>query len=170
MRWYVAGFVFLLALALVETSTLPAVLGGNLRPSLVLIATSVWVAIRGTEGFIWVFLGGFMLDLMSSMPVGLMSLSLLLGNVLAIIVDRAPIPSQTIRASTWVALVTVVSYGLSVAGMALSGLEVDIVFAMTNVILPLLVINPVLAIVVYFVLNRVNMRLQRGEASGPAGI
>ncbi len=164
MRWHVGAFVVLLALALTETSLLPAALGGGLRPGLVLIATSVWVALRGMDGLFWVFLGGFMLDLTSNLPVGLTSLSLLLGNVVATIVDRAPIPSATVRASTWVALVTVVSYGLSIAGMAISGLDVDVVYAMTNVILPLLVINPALAVIAHAALNQVNLRQRRREA------
>ncbi len=164
MRWHVGAFVVLLALALTETSLLPAALGGGLRPGLVLIATSVWVALRGTDGLFWVFLGGFMLDLTSNLPVGLTSLSLLLGNVVAAIVDRAPIPSATVRASTWVALVTVVSYGLNIAGMAISGLDVDVVYAMTNVILPLLVINPALAVIAHAALNQINLRQRRREA------
>ncbi len=164
MRWHVGALVVLLVLALAETSLLPVAIGDGLRPSLVLIATAVWVALRGVEGLFWVFVGGFMLDLTSNLPVGLTSLSLLLGNVVAAILDRAPIPSAAVRSSTWVALVTVVSYGLNIAGMAVSGLDVDVVYAMTNVILPLLVINPALAVVAHVALNQVSLRQRRREA------
>ncbi len=164
MRWQVGTFGVVLALALAETSLLPAIVGDGLRPSLVLITTSVWVALRGSEGLLWVFVGGFVLDLTSNLPVGLMSLSLLLGNMVASILDRAPIPSPTVRASAWVALVTVVSYGLNMGGLAISGLDVDVVYAMTNVILPLLVLNPALAIVAHGALNQVNLRQRRSQA------
>lgn len=164
MRWQVGAFVVVLALALVETSLLPAAIGDGLRPSLVLTATAVWVSLRGVEGLFWVFVGGFMLDLTSNLPVGLTSLSLLLGNVVATILDRAPIPSAAGRSMTWVALVTVVSNGLNVAGMAISGLDVDVVYAMTNVILPLLALNPALAILAHAALNPLNQQQRRGEA------
>lgn len=164
MRWQVGAFVVLLALTLTETSLLPAALGDRLRPGLVLIATAVWTALRGADGLFWVFVGGFMLDLASNLPVGLTSLSLLLGNVVAGILDRAPIPSATARASAWVAIVTVVSYGLNIAGLALSGLQVDVVYAMTNVILPLLIMNSALAVIAHAALNQVNQRQRRREA------
>jgi len=163
MRQYFAAGMLLLVLAVVESSFLPAVLGGSLRPNLVLVVVSVWAAIRGSEGYVWAFMGGLFLDLTSSLPVGLYSFSLLIGNVAATIVDRAPIPSPAIRAATWVAMVTVVSNGLILAGLAITGVQFDILYAMTNVILPLLIINPALAIPTYVVLNRVNLRLKSQE-------
>ncbi|MCS7061604.1 MAG: rod shape-determining protein MreD [Anaerolineae bacterium] len=164
MRWFIAAFMFLLGLVLAETSLLPAVLGSALRPSLVLTCTAVWVALRGTDGLLWVFVGGFLLDLSSNTPVGLTSFGMLIGNIVAGLVDRAPIPSATARAATWVALVTVVSYGLHVGGLALSGLQVDVPYAITNVVLPLMVLNSLLAVLAYAVLKPISERLERSQA------
>jgi len=127
----------------------------------VLIAASVWVAVRGREGFVWAFAGGLMLDLMSGVPVGLFSFSYLMGNAAAAVLDRAPIPSAPLRASTWVALAGVTSQGVMLAGLALAGWQIDIIHAMTAVILPLLLVNPALALPAYFILNRLSQR--RGQ-------
>ncbi len=105
-----------------------------------------------------------MLDLMSSMPLGLTSLCLLIGNTVATILDRAPIPSRLFRTTTWVAIVTVVSHGLMLIGLALSGKVVDVGYATINVILPLMILNPVLAIPVYAIMNAVDQRLKRRQS------
>src|SRR5512133_3317066 len=101
MRWYLLAIVSLLALSLIESSMLPAALASNLRPNLVLIVSAVVAAQRGSDGFAMALGGGLMLDLMSSVPLGLTSLSLLIGNVVATVLDRAPIPSRLFRTTTW---------------------------------------------------------------------
>lgn len=163
MRRYVFGFILLLALTLVETSLLPPIISGSARPSLVLIFTSVWTAICGAEGYVWAFTGGFMLDLISSLPAGLYSASLLIGNLAATLLDRAPIPSPSVRAAAWVAMVTITSNAFILAGLAISGTPVDILYATTNIILPLAVINPLLAVPIYPVLNRIHLLLRTRE-------
>ena len=165
MRGYIFPFLLLLVLAVAESSLLPPVLASNIRPNLILVVSAVWTALRGSDGFAWALGGGLMLDLMSSVPLGLTSLSLLLGNVVATILDRAPIPSRLFRATTWVAIVTVVSHGIILIGMAISGKTIDVGYATLTVIMPLMLLNPVLSIPIYAVLNSVNERL-RGQATG----
>ncbi len=160
MRWYVLSIVLLLILALTEASLLPAALGNSIRPNLILIVSAVWAALRGGDGFAWALGGGLMLDLMSSVPLGLTSLSLLLGNSVATILDRAPIPSRLFRATTWVAIVTVVSHSVVLIGLALSGKIIDVGYSTVTVILPLIILNPVLAIPIYVVLNHIDSRMQ----------
>ena len=61
-----------------------AVLGG--RPDLVFLVVVVWAFLRGsTEGAIWAFIGGLLLDALSGGPFGCIALSLL---VVAILVGR----------------------------------------------------------------------------------
>jgi rod shape-determining protein MreD len=164
MRWYIASGLLLLLLALTESSVLPTALSNAIRPNLVLIVSAVWAALRGSDGFAWALAGGLMLDLMSSVPLGLTSLSLLVGNVVATLLDRAPIPSRLFRATTWVAIVTVVSHGIILMGLALSGRYVDVPYAMTTVILPLMLLNPVLAIPTYAILNTIQQRVRRQQS------
>jgi rod shape-determining protein MreD len=164
MRWYIISGLVLLTLALIESSLLPAALAGSIRPSLILIVSAVWAALRGSDGFAWALAGGLMLDLMSGVPLGLTSLSLLVGNVVATVLDRAPIPSRLFRATTWVAIVTVVSQGVTLIGLAVAGRYVDVSYATTTVILPLMLLNPVLAIPVYVILNGVQERMRRQQS------
>jgi rod shape-determining protein MreD len=162
MRWYVLSAVILLALAVAEASLLPAAVGNVLRPNLILIVSAVWASLRGSDGFAWALGGGLLLDLMSSVPLGLTSLSLLLGNAVATLVDRAPIPSRLFRTTTWVAIVTIVAHGLTLVGLSISGRAIDVGHATTTVIFPLLLLNPLLSIPVYVILNRVNEQI-RGQ-------
>ncbi len=163
MRWYVLAIVSLLALSLTESSLLPAALGGSLRPNLVLIVTAVVAAQRGSDGFAMALGGGLLLDLMSSLPLGLTSLSLLLGNAVATLLDRAPIPSRLFRAITWVAIVTVITHGVTLVGLTIGGRSVDVTYAFINTILPLMILNPVLAIPTYGVVNILIERARREE-------
>lgn len=161
MRWYILSVMVLLLMALTESSVLPAALGNNIRPNLVLVASAVLAALSGRDGFAWALGGGLMLDLMSSVPLGLTSLSLLVGNAVATVLDRAPIPSRLFRATTWVAIVTVVSHGIILIGLSISGRNVDVGYATTAVILPLMLLNPVLAIPTYVILSSIQGRLRR---------
>lgn len=80
MRWYILSIVVLLALALAESSLLPIALGGGIRPNLILIVSAVVAAQSGSNGFALALGGGLMLDLMSSVPLGLSSLSFLIDH------------------------------------------------------------------------------------------
>ena len=163
MREYVFSIALLVVLAVTESSLLPAALKDNLRPNLILIVSAIWTALRGSDGFALALGGGLMLDMMSSVPLGLTSLSLLLGNVVAGILNRAPIPSQLLHSTTWVAIVTVVSHSILLAGLAVSGKQVNVVYATTNVILPLLLLNPLLAIPVHLLAKVIERQLYRPE-------
>ena len=165
MRWYITSFLVLLTSALIDSSLLPAVFGSSIRPGVVLVVSAVWTALRGKDGFAWALGGGLMLDLMSSAPLGLTSLGFLLGNAVATILDRAPIPSRLFRTTTWVAIVTVISHGVILIGLALSGKNVDVGYATISVILPLILLNPVLAIPVYAIMNAVDIRFRRRQQS-----
>lgn len=161
MRWYILSIISLLVLALTESSLLPAALGSNLRPNLTLIVTAVVAAQLGSDGFAMALAGGLLLDLMSSVPLGLTSLSLLLGNAMASLLDRAPIPSRLFRTITWVAIVTLVAQGVTLVGLAIDGRSVDVGYATTNIILPLVIVNPLLAIPTYGIVNVIIERARR---------
>jgi rod shape-determining protein MreD len=161
MRGYIFSIALLIVLAVTESSLLPAALGANLRPGLILIVSAVWASMQGSDGFALALGGGLLLDLMSSVPLGLTSLSLLLGNVVASILNRAPIPSRLFHATTWVAIVTVVAHSVTLIGLAISGTQVNIVFATVNVILPLLLLNPLLAIPTYLLARLIQDQLRK---------
>jgi rod shape-determining protein MreD len=137
---------------------------GNLpRPNLVLIVSSTWAAIRGDEGFLWAAGGGLMLDLLSGAPFGVNLAGLVLGNTVALLLDRVPIPVPMLRATNWVAVTTVVYYAVTLVVLAFVQRPFDITLAFTSVILPALIINPALAIPTYIVLSRLQSRLREQE-------
>ncbi len=167
MRRHVFAGVIVFLLAVIETSLLPAVFGTFPRPNLVLIMTSTWAAIRGDEGFLWAAYGGLLLDALSGAPFGSNLAGLVLGNTLAILLDRVPIPFQTFRVTNWVAVTTMGYFIVLLLVLAFSGRPYSISLAFTQVILPALLINPVLSIPTYLMLNRMQDGLREQERFMP---
>jgi len=163
MRRHVIAGVVIILLTIVESSLLPAALGDAPRPNLVLIVSATWAALRGDEGLLWAMGGGLLLDLQSGAPFGLHMVGLITGNALAALLDRAPIPIPIVRSLNWV-LVTTATYhivALIVLGLVRRTFEFSTGF--TNVVLPSLVANLILAIPVHVVLTRLWMQLRQGE-------
>ena len=167
MRHYAFATVLLLLLAMVESSLWPTLVGTRLRPELVLIATSVWAALTGTEGFFFAAGGGLLLDLISGAPLGANAAALMLGNVAAAALDTLPIPSTVFRCTNWVAVTTLVSHFVLIVVLRLNGRTIDLVTVAVNTILPLLFINPASSILAYFLLNRYDVRLRRDDILAP---
>jgi len=162
-RHVFAGLVLFL-LALAEGSFLPAVLGDLPRPNLVLIVASVWAVLRGNEGFLWASFGGLWLDLTSGAPFGLHLLGLPLGNLVAIVVDQVPNPLPWLRATNWVAVVTAVFYAVALGVLAIAQRPVNLAFAVQNVVLPALILNPLLTLPTFALLQRLQRRLRAQES------
>jgi rod shape-determining protein MreD len=167
MRRHVFAGIVIFLLAVIETSLLPAAFGDIPRPSLVLIATSTWAALRGDEGFLWAAYGGLLLDVLSGAPFGSNMAGLVLGNTLAILLDRVPIPFQTLRVTNWVAVTTVVYFSVLLLVLSFSGRPYNISLAFSNVILPALIINPVLSIPMSAFLSRLQGSLRDQESFIP---
>jgi len=151
-------------LAIVESSLLPAALGNTLRPNLVLLVSATWVALRGNEGFFWAMGGGLLLDLQSGAPFGMHMVGLIVGNLLATLLDRAPIPIISIlRSLNWVFVTTVAYYATTLVVLAFAGRTFEISIGFTNVVLPSLIANLILTIPVHIVLTRLQARLREQE-------
>ena len=159
MRRHVLAFLGLLLLAVMESSLLPPVIGAGFRPNLVLIAASTWASLRGSEGFFWAAGGGFLIDMLSGGTMGMNATAYLLGNLAALAFDRIPIPSQIFRTTNWVAITTAVAHFFMLIWLALIGRPFDVGYALLNVILPMMLLNPSLALVAYAALSRVHLRL-----------
>ncbi|GIV83449.1 MAG: hypothetical protein KatS3mg052_0456 [Candidatus Roseilinea sp.] len=161
-RHIIAGMVITL-FAIMESSLLPVTLGAALRPNLVLVMGAAWAAIRGDEGFIWALGGGLLLDLQSSAPFGMHTAGLMIGNALAALLDRAPIPIPIARTLNWVLVTTVVYHITALAVLGLANRTFDISIGFTSVILPSLAANLILTIPVHAILTRLQMRLREQE-------
>ena len=77
MSYLIVFAVFLLA-SLLQSSSLPTPSISQAQPNLILILVVGWGLARGaTEGVVWALLGGVLLGLTSSVPLGAVALALL---------------------------------------------------------------------------------------------
>lgn len=160
MRRHIFAGIVIVLLAIMESSLLPLF---TVRPNLTLVVSAAWAAIRGDEGFVWALGGGLLLDLQSSAPFGMHVVGLMAGNLLAALLDRAPIPIPWIRTLNWVSVTTVVYYVVSIGVLRLDGRAFDISTGLTTIVLPSLVANILLAIPAHIILTRLQMRLREQE-------
>jgi len=163
MRRHVFAAVALLLLALAEATVLPRLLIGVPRPNLVLIVACTWSALRTEEGFVWVLGGGLLLDMFTSAPFGTHTVGLMLGNIVAFVLGRFPLPAEFFRVTNWVAFSTVVFHATQLVMLTLDGRPFDGGLALGTVILPLLVVNPILSLAAYGVLAPLQARLNEQE-------
>ncbi len=163
MRRHILAGAAIFVLAVLESALLPRVLGALPRPGLVLIVSSAWAAIRGTEGIAWAFWGGLVLDGLSALPLGLNTLALMLGNAVGYLASLAQLPFQWLRVVIWVAIATMVYHAAVLLVINLSGQTFELARAIGTVIVPLLVINPALSLLAMAVLNRLQQRLRTQE-------
>lgn len=163
MRRHIFAAVALVLLALAEATVLPRLLGGFPRPNLVLIAACTWSALRTEEGFVWTLGGGLLLDFFTSAPFGTHTVGLMLGNIVAFLLGRFPLPAEFFRVTNWVAFATVVFHATQLVMLALDQRTFDGSLALSNVILPLLIVNPLLSLGAYALLAPLKTRLAEQE-------
>jgi rod shape-determining protein MreD len=163
MRRHLFAAILLALLAFIEASVFPRLLGDLPRANLVLIMSCAWASLRGNEGFVWALGGGVMLDLLSSAPFGTHTAGLVLGNTVALLLNRLPLPAEFFRVTNWVAVATVV-FHLSMLGfLAIAQRPYDLSRALTTAIIPLLAINPVLSLGAFAVLAPLQRQLNEQE-------
>jgi rod shape-determining protein MreD len=74
-----ASILFLISIALIQSTVMPHLTLWGVKPDLMLLVVISWSLLRGTrEGIVWGFIGGFCLDLFSGAPLGLSALALLI--------------------------------------------------------------------------------------------
>ncbi|MEO6060448.1 MAG: hypothetical protein ABIQ99_00750 [Thermoflexales bacterium] len=161
MRRFLVPILVVLLAAAIESALLPPLFRGAWRPGLTLVVASIWAHLTDIDGAIAVFAGGIALEAISGLPFGVIVFALMLGNGIAALVDRAPLPSAFFRATNWVAVTTLV-YHLAIIGIqTLRGVEIDLATATTTVLIPLLLFNPLLSIPAFFGVRALIPRLRR---------
>jgi rod shape-determining protein MreD len=163
VRRHILAAIIILVLALIESAVLPFALIGLPRPNLVLIAAGAWAALRTDEGFVWALGGGLLLDLFSSLPFGTHTAGLVAGSLIALGLDRIPLPAAFLRVTNWVAIKTLVFHSVSLAILAVAGRPFDVGLSVSTVLLPLMVINPILSLGAFALLSPLQRALNEQE-------
>lgn len=161
MRRFLVPILVVLLASAIESALLPPLFRGAWRPGLTLVVASIWAHLTDTDGAVAVFAGGIALEATSGLPFGINVFALMLGNGVAALVDRAPIPSALFRATNWVAATTLVFHLAIIGIQTLRGVEIDLATATTTVLIPLLLFNPLLSIPTFFGVRALLPRLRR---------
>jgi rod shape-determining protein MreD len=105
--YVVIPLVILLAIA--QASVLPAFPLFGVAPALWLVVAVAWSLLRGMrEGLIVAFVGGLVIDLLSTAPLGITSLSLMLAIAIVTFLQRHLPKNQTLVPALLMALATII--------------------------------------------------------------
>jgi len=151
MRRIAIPIVLILALSLIEASLLPPIFNSPIRPNLIVMVMAVWIAFRGSEGFVWSFLGGLLLDLLASTPFGTITIGIMLGNLVAEAIDQSPIVPDLVRLFVRVAIVTLFLHTSIIASMSIKSISINFSEAITGTLLPTVALNFAVAVLVYVI-------------------
>ncbi|MEI7467482.1 MAG: rod shape-determining protein MreD [Chloroflexota bacterium] len=149
MRRILIPFVLIFGLSLIESSLLPPLLNSPIRPNLIIVVMALWIAFRGTEGFVWSFLSGLMLDLLASTPFGSITLGIMTGNLIAEAIDQSPIVPDLVRVFIRITVVTALTHTTIIAAILIKKININIVDSISGVLLPTIAVNYIIALIVY---------------------
>jgi len=149
MRRILIPFVLIFGLSLIESSLLPPLLNSPIRPNLIIVVMALWIAFRGTEGFVWSFLSGLMLDLLASTPFGSITLGIMIGNLIAEAIDQSPIVPDLVRVFIRITVVTALTHTTIIAAILIKKININIVDSISGVLLPTIAVNCAIALIVY---------------------
>jgi rod shape-determining protein MreD len=126
-----------------------SLLGG--RPNLILLSVIAWGVLRGsTEGAVWAFIGGLVLDLLSGGPMGAMTLALLIVSFLAGRGWRRELGSAVMQLVLLTLGLCFVYHILLLLILGWTGYPVNWAYGLGRVAAPSAILNAVLVPLVYF--------------------
>lgn len=149
----------LIGVALLQSTVLPRLPMGGLKPDLVLLLVLAWGMLRGSrQGLIWGLVGGLSLDVLSSLPFGTSTALLMLAGLLAGLVRAEIWAGHLILPVVAAALATVLFDLLGLACGAVAGWPVDWLEMFLGVALPSAGLNALVMVVVFWPLRRAALR------------
>jgi len=161
MSYYV-GIVLLFFAALIEVSVLPLFRVYGLQPNLVLVIVIAWLIIRGEEeAYVLIPIGGLVLGLVESAPMGTALLALAPIAVLQEIRGAQFGRGGIVMAVAFTVIMSVVYNFTYLLVFTLSGDSGSWLLAMTNVVLPATLLNVVVLVPLYAFFSIVNPRPRR---------
>lgn len=156
--YFVVPFLTLLAVFQATAAPQIRIAGGSVNLLLLCVMSWEQIEARG-EGYIWAFIGGLAVDLISGGPFGASVLSLLAAAFIAntlgggLFRDRVLLPLVTAVAGTF-------AYnGVYLLIMGVFGIPIDMMTAITQVILPSALINMLVSPIVARLLLALHRRV-----------
>ncbi|MCC7161374.1 MAG: rod shape-determining protein MreD [Anaerolineae bacterium] len=147
----------LIIIALIQTTLLPILLPGPVRPDLMLMVVVGWGVVHGSgEAALWGLAGGLLLDLFSGAPFGLHTFAL--GGIgwLADTLQTNFFRSNLLIPLATIFIATLLYHIGQAAVMQLLGYAINWAFYSFNVVLPTAILNTALMPIVYFILRRLD--------------
>jgi rod shape-determining protein MreD len=152
------GLGLLFGAALLQTTLSPYMKIGGIHPDLVLLLVIGWSALRGMEeGATWAFIGGISLDILSSAPFGVFSLSLLLVSVITSLFHGRTLGSTIVLPIILTFPLSLIFNGVALILLSLLGQPTNWVTVVSVVILPAAIYDTALMLVIFpllYLLNR----------------
>lgn len=153
------SFLFLSALALLQSTLLPQFKIFGVQPDLVLLAVVAWSLLRGAEeGMLWAVIGGLALDMLSSARLGVNTLPLLLIGFLAGLWQRGIVRQDMLVPFLIIPVATLVYQGAMVALLKLLGWPGTWNASLLHAILPATWVNTLLMPALYVLLRWIEHR------------
>ncbi len=137
---------------------------GGVAPNLVLVSVVAWNLLRGTrEGFVWAFVGGLALDLLSAGPLGLSSVALLLVCAVAGLTEGHVQPQSLVLALVTTASGTLVYAIVVLIGVALGGQPLESFAVIAGRTLSAMLLNTIAMLPIHWLLRRLYLAAERSE-------
>lgn len=151
---------FLFFLSLLQSTAWTRLQIGGIWPDILLLVVMSWALLRGIgEAALWAFVGGLGLDLLSSGPFGASAAGLLVVVLLTSALQSGVFRGRTLLPLLTAILVTPMFHAVYLFGMLLIGQRIDVLDAVTRVILPQAVYNAALSLFVYRIMAGIHRRI-----------
>lgn len=144
------GLIAVVTAALVQVSVLPAFSLFGVQPNVLIILLVAWMSIRGRrEAFVLIPVGGLVLGLLDSQPLGLAMLAFAPLILLTEIREMRLIESDLLPAVILVALATLSYENTVLLTLAVQGEHPDWLSSVFDVLVPAAIANALLLLPVY---------------------
>ena len=163
MRYFIA-FPLLLAIALVQSSALSPIPILKVEPDLMLLAVAGWGVSRGArEALIWGMIGGVLLDLLGSTPLGVSVLALAPVALLSGVAETRIVESNLNLAMLIIFPGTLLYNSLFLLLMQMLGNHVEWGASFVNVFLPSALLNTLLMPFAYWLFQWLDRRTRPSD-------
>jgi len=163
MNLYLTSLL-LLGIALVQSTIIPYLAIGQIRPDLMLLTVVSWSLLRGNEeGIVWGFIGGLSLDLLSGAPFGLATFSLLVTSFLCGLGEANVFRTHVILPPVTAFAATLIYNALFLLLLGAFGYPVAWAASFRKVVVPTALFNTLLMPVVYAAMGWLHQKTKRPE-------